>query len=120
MDEPDAPLAVIVTAIQPEIEAVTQHVINLREAVGSRGTVYDCGEFFANGRTWRIAVAQCGQGNVSAADLVHLASNHFNPDVLMFVGVAGSLKDDVELGDVVASTHVYHYHSGKAEEEFRP
>lgn len=120
MDEPDTPLAVIVTAIQPEIEAVTQHLNNPREAVDSRGTVYDCGEFLANGRAWRIAVAQCGQGNVSAADLVHLASNHFNPDVLMFVGVAGSLKDDVKLGDVVASTQVYHYHSGKAEEELRP
>lgn len=35
------------------------------------------------------------------------------PEAVLFVGVAGSLKDDVGIGDVVVGTQVYEIHGGK-------
>lgn len=36
-----------------------------------------------------------------------------SPEAVFFVGVAGSLKDDIDIGDVVVSTQVYEIHGGK-------
>src|SRR5207249_3625900 len=61
-----------------------------------------------------------GPGNHRAQNVANYAIMHFDPDIILFVGVAGSLKTDVVLGDVVASTKIYNYHSGKAEKDFLP
>lgn len=41
------------------------------------------------------------------------ANSWLAPEALLFVGVAGGLKDDIALGDVVVATRVYAYHGGK-------
>jgi nucleoside phosphorylase len=74
----------------------------------SRGTVYDVGTFAAAAGVARVAVVQCRQGNVTAALEAERAIAHFGPKVLMFVGVAGAIKD-AELGDVVVATEVLGY-----------
>jgi nucleoside phosphorylase len=44
----------------------------------------------------------------------------FKPDFAFFVGIAGGLRDDLKLGDVVAASKVYGYESGKSGASFQP
>lgn len=111
-------IAVIVTAKECEFEAVRARLTNLREEV-HKGTVFDVGTFSADGAVWRIALAQAGQGNSTAAACTERAIAVYQPDAALFVGIAGGVKD-VKLGDVVAAEKVYGYERGKDLRRFKP
>lgn len=107
--------AVILTALPLEYLAVRGHLSNVSEQTHQKGTVYETGHF----EDWEIQVVETGPGNQTAAIETERAIQHFSPNVVMFVGVAGGIKD-VQLGDVVAATKVYGYESGKAGAAFLP
>ena len=114
------PMAVILTALKVECKAVIVHIENCFEEVGDQGAVYECGDFNPpNCQPWKVAVVECGQGNLNAANEVHHAISYFDPDIVLFVGIAGGLKDDIAVGDVVASTKVYGYHGGKSGKDYQ-
>ncbi|NEP00073.1 MAG: 5'-methylthioadenosine/S-adenosylhomocysteine nucleosidase [Symploca sp. SIO2E9] len=110
------PCAVILTAIPIEFKAVRAHLINLKEDEHPEGTIYQRGNFLSNNQSWQVGIVQIGAGNAEAAVETKRAIDYFKPNVLLFVGVAGGIKD-VSLGDVVAATKVYGYESGKVVEE---
>jgi nucleoside phosphorylase len=110
---------VILTALPVEYMAVTAHLGELREEAHPAGTIYERGSFLSDGGAWEVLVAEIGAGNVDAAVQVERAVNHVKPDIVLFVGVAGGLKD-VALGDVVASTKIYGYERGRQGETFLP
>lgn len=111
------PRAVILTALPVEYLAVRTHPTDLREEMHPQGTIYERGKFTANGREWEVGIAEVGAGNAGAAVEAERAIAYFQPDILLFVGIAGGIKD-VAIGDVVVATDVYGYESGKVGEQF--
>jgi nucleoside phosphorylase len=114
------PVALVITALPVEYNAVRFHLSNVGEAPNARGIPFESGTFTSGERTWRVGIVQLIEaGNEEAAIAAFEAAQHFKPRVMMFVGVAGGIKD-VALGDVVAATKVYAYGSGAAASEFLP
>jgi nucleoside phosphorylase len=109
------PCAVIITSLAVEYLAVRKHLENLREVIHHRGTIYEMGHF----SSWDVGIVEIGMGEAAAALEAERAITYFNPEIIVFVGVARGIKD-VVIGDVVASTKVYGYESGKAKEVFKP
>lgn len=104
--------AVIVTALPIERTVVIEHLREVSEEPPHAGSIYRRGIFDENSEPWDIIVAEIGAGNAGASAEAERVIRHYCPEVALFVGVAGALKD-LKHGDVVASTKVYGYESGK-------
>ena len=115
--------AVILTALPVEHKAVEAHL----QPFGSASrliedihpetkTIYTKGQFKTDTCIWNVAVAQIDMGNENAALETSKAISYLQPDVILFVGIAGGIKD-VDIGDVVAASVVYKYESGKKLED---
>ncbi|WP_109121435.1 SUMF1/EgtB/PvdO family nonheme iron enzyme [Azospirillum sp. TSO22-1] len=102
--------AVILTAIDVETEHVLKHLGETSREI-RQGQVFRVGQFHGATGPWRVAVAQ-ERGNDMAALNATMAIMHYKPDVALLVGVAGGVKD-AGIGDVVVSTKIYGYESGK-------
>jgi tetratricopeptide (TPR) repeat protein/nucleoside phosphorylase len=99
------PTIVFLTAIPPEYEAVRQFVTNPQSQSFEHRT-YLVGQYSTAQVQWRVVVRQQSeQGNCQSALEADWAIRGFRPSYLFFVGVAGGIKKDVELGDVVAVTY---------------
>lgn len=102
---------VVLTARDVEFQAIRTHLDQPRPRAHPAGTVFEEGRL--PGSPWRIALAVIGEGNVGAGVLAERAITMFRPAAVLFVGVAGALSPEVNLGDVVVATRVYGYHSGR-------
>lgn len=114
-EAPSARRVVVVTALDVEFCAVRQLLSSVRREAHPTGTIYDVGRY----EGWEVAVVEAGAGQSRASFETERAIQYFSPGFVVFVGVAGGIKD-VSVGDVVVASKVYGYESGKDEAEFRP
>ncbi|NEW72194.1 5'-methylthioadenosine/S-adenosylhomocysteine nucleosidase [Streptomyces rhizosphaericus] len=103
---------VVLTALEVEYRAVRAHLEDPRPVQAERGAVFELGVFREGSGERRVAIHMTGPGNPGAAASVERAAALFAPRAVLFVGVAGGIKD-VALGDVVAADAVYDYETGK-------
>jgi nucleoside phosphorylase len=108
----------ILTALGLEYSAVRHHLSRCSTVVHEKGSRYEVG-FADNAGGQKVAIVECGAGNTGAAVEGERAITFFKPEHVLFVGIAGGIKD-VALGDVVFATKVYGYESGKAQDQFLP
>lgn len=102
---------VVLTALDLEYEAIRQRLDGPRVCPHPAGTLFEVGQL--RGVAGTIALGVTGEGNVGAAVLAERAIAMFRPRALLCVGVAGGLKSDIALGDVVVATKVYALHGGR-------
>ncbi|MGW0106041.1 MULTISPECIES: 5'-methylthioadenosine/S-adenosylhomocysteine nucleosidase [unclassified Streptomyces] len=105
------PTVLALTALPLEYTAVRAHVEDREELVSRDGTRAETGHL--SGTSWRVALTELGTGSDRAAALTTQLVTWLRPEAVLFVGVAGSLKGDVGIGDVVVGTQVYEIHGGK-------
>ncbi len=105
------PTVVVLTALPSEYEAVRRRLSDAEELEHPAGTRVERGRLADT--PWYVAVAELGEGALNAAVLTERIVAWLRPEALLFVGVAGGLKDDIEIGDVVVGTKVYGIHGGK-------
>lgn len=110
--------AVVLTALAVEFREVVALLQGATVQRHASGTRYHVGHVEGDHLQWTVAVAEIGEGNTAAAVEATRAIEFFKPSIVLFVGVAGSLKPDVAHGAVVVANKVYRYHSGKAAEDF--
>ncbi|MEV1069332.1 5'-methylthioadenosine/S-adenosylhomocysteine nucleosidase [Streptomyces sp. NPDC050263] len=111
------PTIVVLTALPVEYDAVRARidVVDDDELVLGDGTRLEQGRL--PDTPWTVAMAELGEGALTAAALTTRIVSELAPEALLFVGVAGGLKDDLEIGDVVVGTKVYAVHGGKESDD---
>ncbi|MCQ8188459.1 phosphorylase family protein [Streptomyces rugosispiralis] len=103
---------VVLTALEVEYRAVRAHLEDPRPVQAERGALFELGVFREESAERTVAIHMTGPGNPGAGVSVERAAALFAPRAVLFVGVAGGVKD-VALGDVVAADAVYDYETGK-------
>jgi adenosylhomocysteine nucleosidase len=102
---------VLLTALNLEYQAIRRHLDQTWVRLHPAGTIFEVGQL--RGIPGTVVLAVTGEGNVGAAVLAERAIAMFRPRALLCVGVAGGLKDDITLGDVVVATKIYALHGGR-------
>ncbi|MGI5268660.1 5'-methylthioadenosine/S-adenosylhomocysteine nucleosidase [Nonomuraea sp. CA-218870] len=101
----------MLTALPLEYQAIRRHLEKVQREDHPSGTRFEIG--LLPNTPWQVAIARTGEGNASAAVIAERAHTSFKPQALFFAGVAGSLKADVQIDDVVVATKVYDYQGAK-------
>jgi len=108
----------VITTVVNESRAVQAHIVDVERIAGANGAIYEMGRFPDPAGDWHVVHAITQAGNSDASVVATKAHGEFGKfDVQMFVGVAGSLKEDIPIGSVVVGEYVYNSHSGKVDDK---
>lgn len=102
---------VVLTALPLEAAAVRTHLPSITRRDLPKGTIVEEGALPGTG--YNVCLAWAGSGNGQAAIVAERVISWANPAAVLIVGIAGALKKDIALGDVVVATRVMGYQRGK-------
>ncbi len=105
----------ILTALQVEYDAVRAHLTEVRPHTHRHGTIFEVGRLTSHPDR-QIVLGVIGAGAAGAAALTERVYTEFSPSAMLFVGVAGALRDWLEIGDVVVATNILAYQGGRSED----
>ncbi|MDF2546859.1 5'-methylthioadenosine/adenosylhomocysteine nucleosidase [Anaerosolibacter sp.] len=90
------------------IGAMDEEVHLLKEKMNLEETIDIAGMTFYSGRLENkdVVIVRCGIGKVNAAVCTQVLISNFDVSSIINTGVAGALKDELEVGDLVISTDV--------------
>ncbi len=109
--------ALIITTVDHESRAVKAHITESEILSGNKSGFYEYGRFSDPAGDWLVVHAITAQGNTDASLVASKAHQEFGSfHAQIFVGVAGSLKEDIPIGSVVIGDYVYNSHSAKVED----
>ncbi len=106
---------VVVTTMETEFRAMREHLDFPTERWHKAGTYFVRGQI--KDVPWPVILMITGLGNTGSSALGERAIQTFEPRALLVVGIAGALKDDVRLGDVVVADWIHSYHGGKEDKD---
>ncbi|MEM9243537.1 MAG: 5'-methylthioadenosine/S-adenosylhomocysteine nucleosidase [Pseudomonadota bacterium] len=92
----------IIAAMPSEITGIIAEIVSPKQTVISSVTFI---EGYIHEKN--VVVAYSGIGKVNAAIVTTLMCTHFEPRLLMMTGIAGSLHDQLAIGDVVIATTLF-------------
>lgn len=94
----------IIGAMEIEVEALKKHM-KVRRTVNKA-----CMEFCEGVLSGReVVVVRSGIGKVNAAVCTQILVDDFQADTVINTGIAGSLKAEINIGDIVVSTDLVHH-----------
>ncbi|HEY6927473.1 MAG TPA: hypothetical protein VI653_28620 [Steroidobacteraceae bacterium] len=105
----------IMTALPLERDAIMRFLNRRGEVTTQAGSTYEKCSF----EQLDVYVGLSGAGNLNAGPEAERALATLRPDVAIFTGIAGGVKD-VSLGDVVVANKLYSYETGVDTEQFKP
>lgn len=111
-------LIVFFTALKVESEAVLAEIDHRAKRLHPDGTLYEVGRLRRNPAI-EVAHVEIGQGVERTAQHVERAVSFLSPKAIIFVGVAGGIRD-CGIGDVIVATKTYQYEYGVEAEKFKP
>lgn len=110
--------AAVITALSKEKDAMEEFLSDVESEKGPHNTIYRRGNLSVDEGRWEILLREAGKGQSNVAAEIERIGHHFDPEVILFVGIAGGLKD-TELGDVVFATTVKGYEYGSIEQRIK-
>ncbi|MGL5435919.1 MAG: 5'-methylthioadenosine/adenosylhomocysteine nucleosidase [Lachnospiraceae bacterium] len=99
------------------IGAMAEEVAQLKEAMSQPAVVTLAGMDFYTGAISgkEVVVVQSGIGKVNAAVCAQVLIGHFRIEGIVNTGIAGSLKKEIDIGDIVLATDLVHHDMDAAE-----
>lgn len=91
----------IIGAMDEEIEKIKNEMEIEKKSVKAKTTFYK-GVFEGK----KIVLVRCGIGKVNSAIITQLLISEYEVDIIINTGVAGGVKEEIEIGDIVVSTDV--------------